>query len=498
MPPGKGDGMEIIMALSRNLDTNIENAYNIFPLGKSFDLITRNLFLGKTRAFWIGINGFFNNEFLQRIFSDLQNPLYTDSAAIYNIELYMNSKIGYSQSSLTSEWDVITKSVLSGASVLFIDHFDKAIIIDCRSYPTRGIEEPDTEKVLKGAKDGFVENMLRNTILIRRRIRSPKLTFEMHSIGTDSKTDVALTYIGGIVDEDLLKNIRTTLSTLSKNVTSLTMGSKSLDELLIKKRWFNPLPNVYSTERPDVVCSYLLEGYIALIVDNSPAVLILPCTIFQFTQSPEDYYKSPATGNYLRFIRFACLFASLLLLPVFLLLGGHYNDYTNLITSGAINKTKLFIYIIFIELGLDLFKYSSSHSSSRFSNALAIIGGLVISDVAIQLKWTSLEVIFYGAATMLATLSIANIEFAESIKVYRIFLILCTGFFGIWGFIVSIVLIFMSIITTPSLKKRSYLWPLVPFNWQALKKLLFRYPTTKAQPSKVWNRQKKTAALTKN
>lgn len=473
--------------LSNNLEKNIETLQEIFPIGKSFDLITRNLVLGNVKALWIGINGFCRNDLLQQLFSDLQNPLYMQNPDIKNIEFYMNSKIGYSQVELSDDWDNIIKNILSGPSVLLIDGFKEAIIIDTRTYPTRGIEEPDTEKVTRGAKDGFVETIVFNTALIRRRIRDPKLTFEIASVGTDSKTDIAIGYIGGKIDTKLLNEVKEKLKEIQ--ATSLTMGSKSLEELIVKKSIFHPLPSILFTERPDVACSYLLEGHIVIIVDNSPSVLILPCTIFQFTQSPEDYYKSPAVGNYLRTVRFICIILSLFLLPVFLLLGAHIPNLPpqfDLITTEHVGPIKLFIYVLFIEFGLDLFKYSSAHSSSGFSNSLAIVGGLIISDVAIQLRWANLEAIFYGASTMLATLSLASIEFGEGLRIYRIFLVLSTGFFGLAGFVVGTILILCSIITTPTFAKKSYFWPLYPFNWEALKTLLFRYPTAKAQPSKVW------------
>lgn len=473
--------------LTSSLDDNINTLKETISLGKSFDFLTRNLYLGDTKAFWIGINGLCNTKVLQFVLSDLQNPAFTENQSIEDLERYMNSKISYAQAQLVKDWNVIIRSLLSGPTVLFIDGFDQAIIIDVRSYPTRSIDEPETEKVTQGAKDGFVETLVSNTALIRRRIRNPKLTFEIKSIGTNSKTDVAIAYIGDIIESDLLNQVRDTLANI--DVTSLTMGTKSLEELLIKKRWYNPLPTIYNTQRPDVACSFLLEGYILIIVDNSPAVMVLPCTIFQFTQSPEDYYKNPSVGNYLRIVRFICVFVSLFILPYLVLVGGYFTNITNafqLVKTEQDGPIQLMIYALFIEVGLDLFKYSSAHAASGFSNALSIVGGLIISDIAIQLHWVNLEVIFYGGISMLASLSISNIDFSEGLRMYRILMIVITGFFGLPGFIIGVILILISAITAPTFAHRSYFWPLYPFNWKALKTLLFRYPTSKAQPTKVW------------
>lgn len=479
------------MQLSTNLEENIRQAASIFPIGRSFDLITRDLYLGRTKGYWIGINGFCKTEILQQIFSDLQNPLYMKDDQVVDIRRYMNAKIGYAQASLTDNWDDIVKNVLSGPSVLFVDGFSQAIILDVRTYPARSIGEPDIEKVTRGARDGFVETMLFNANLIRRRIRSPKLTFEVCSIGTESKTDVAVTYMKGDANEGLLRKIKETLSGLC--VSSLTMGSKSLEELLVKKRWFNPLPSIHITERPDVACSFLMEGHILIIVDNSPTVLILPCSIFQFTQSPEDYYKNPLVGSYFRAVRLGCILVSLLLMPSFLLIAAYFpqlSDSWQLLSTGTLPGLTLVFYVLVVEFILDLFKYSASLSSSRFSGSLSIVGGLIIGDIAVRLNWASMEVLFYAAITLLTSLSLSSIDFSDGIRAYRIFLILTTGCFGLWGFLGGLALILLSVLTTPTFAGMSYFWPLYPFNWQALKTLLLRYPTSKAQPDHVWKRDK--------
>ena len=259
-------------SLSTNLSKNTALFHALLPLDDSFDLITRDLKLGNTPAYWIGVNGFCKTEILQQIFSDLQAPLYTLDSEIRDLPRYVQSKLGYAQVSLTSSIDTILQNILSGPSVLLVEGFAQAVIIDVRTYPVRSISEPDTERITRGARDGFVETLLFNTNLIRRRVRSPKLTFSICSLGAESRTDVAIAYLADQVNEELLDTLKKKLSQLQ--ITSLTMGSKSLEELLIKKRWWNPLPSIQLTERPDVACSYLCEGHILLIVDNSPAVLL--------------------------------------------------------------------------------------------------------------------------------------------------------------------------------------------------------------------------------
>ncbi len=475
------------MELSSSLEKNIEQIQSVFPIPQSFDIVTRRLFLGETKAYWIGINGFCRVELLQQIFSDLQNPIYMKDNRIEDIERYMNAKIGYAQASLSGSWEDIISNILSGPSALFIDGFAQAIMIDVRTYPARSVSEPDTERVTLGARDGFVETMLFNTNLIRRRIRSPRLTFEMQSIGAESKTDVVIAYLDNNVNQEFLARLKQSLTGLS--VTSLTMGAKSLEELLVKKRWFHPLPCMHYTERPDVACSFLMEGHIVVIVDNSPSVLILPCTIFQFMQSPEDYYKSPVVGTYFRLIRFLCIPVSLILIPLFLLLTVYFPEFSEkweILSTESLPGPTIIFYIFAVEFLLDLFKYSASVSSSRFSGSLSIIGGLIIGDIAVELNWASVEILFYAAVTLLTSLSLASIEFSDALRVYRLFLVITTALFGLWGFLGGLALVLLSVITTPTFGGMSYFWPLYPFQWKALCTLLLRYPTASAQPSKVW------------
>jgi stage V sporulation protein AF len=475
--------------LSDNIRENVAALENILPIGESFDIITRQLYIGGRECFFVGINGFCKTDVLQWIISDLLDSDYLGTDRIEDIRNFMDSKIGFAQTSLMDSFDEIIKNILSGPCALFIDGFSQAIVIDARSYPARSVSEPDSERITRGARDGFVETLLYNTNLIRRRVRSPYLTCAIHSVGTKSRTDVAVVYMKDTVNTGLLNHLAQTIDSL--NVTSLTMGAKSLEELLIKKHWWTPLPSIQMTERPDVAASYLTEGHILIVVDNSPTVLILPCTIFQFTQSPEDYYKSPLVGSYFRLVRFLCIPASLLLMPVFLLITAYYPQFAlkwGLLSTESLTPLQLVIYVAAVEFILDLFKYSASVSSSRFSGSLSIIGGLLIGDIAVSLNWASVEVLFYAAVTLLASLSIASVEFADALRLYRIFLIVLTAVWGKWGFAIGVILVIFSVISTPTFGGMSYFWPLFPFNGAALRSLLFRQPTAKAQPSKIWYR----------
>lgn len=478
------------MQLDYNIKKNIEWIQDQLPCENSYDIIMWNMKIGDRDAVLIAINGLCNMELLQRIFSNVIGG--NDTFSWERLEDFVACKISYAQCNLVQEGEEMLLQVLSGPVALLVDGFAQAVILDVREYPERDNAEPDTEQVIKGAGDGFVEMITSNASMIRRRIRSKKLTFEMHQVGTESKTDVMIAYMKGNAEEDLLASLRTKLQSIQ--ASALTSGSRSLEELLLKKKWFHPLPVIQSTQRPDTACSYLLEGYVLVLVDNSPMAMILPCSIFQFTQSAEDYYKSPLVGTYFRMLRFFCILLSLYLLPAFLLISNSFPGLSaqiNLIATESVSDVKLFLLVLIMEFALDLFRYSAAHAASRYATPMSIIGGLIAGDVAISLNWATAETIFYAAITLLATLALPSIEFGEGLRIYRMFLILMTGFgglfgYGFLGFCIASGLILLSVFTTPTFGNKSYMWPLFPLNWKALKNVLFRYPTFQAQPSKNW------------
>ena len=477
--------MVIPQKLHTSLADNIRLFKDILPINKSFDIITREISLGSTPCFFIGMNGMCDLQTMLFLFAEIEAKTFPEQT-IGNPSLlpqYIKDQFLYAQITFSTSPEEMIQNLLSGPCLLLIDGYEQALIIDTRKYPSRNTEEPDTEKVIQGAKDGFTETLLTNCNLIRRRLRHPGLTFSLQKIGTISQTDIAITYLDEHYDKKLLNQIKRNLQSL--NPTALTMGIHSLKELLIPKTLFHPMPNAFITSRPDVACSYLAEGYILILADTSPFAMILPCNIFQFTQSPEDYYKNPLLATYTRMVRFLCLLISLFLMPLFLFfcLNPEWLPAVlhNLIPENN-HPLAIFIYALFVEFGLDLFKYASAHSANVFSGSFAIVGGLLLGDMAVKLNWTNEEVIFYGAATLLASLGIANIELSDAIKMYRLLLILLIGFFPKAGFFIGTLLISISILTTPVFGTKSYFWPLFPFHWKSLRTLLFRAPTFKAQP----------------
>lgn len=464
------------MNLSSDLNKNIQLVKNQLALDKSFDIVGRDITVGSKNAYLVFIDGFAKDQILLFILERLQK-LKEKELSVNLIKKLIQTDIAYIEVDTFNNLEPMKTSVLSGGAALFIDGQNEGILLDVREYPIRGPQEPDLEKVTRGARDGLVETIIFNTALIRRRIRDPQLIFELKTVGSQSKTDVAIGYIDNVVDHKLLDELKNKLDEI--NVNALVMAEKTLEELLIKKKWYNPLPQVRFTERPDVVAAHLLEGHIAIIVDTSPSVILLPVTIFHFTQHAEDYYQNPLVGTYLRWVRFLAMFLALIISPLWLMLVYNQNilpSWLKFIGPKEIGSIPLFIQLILLEFGLDFLRTASIHTPNTLSTSLGVIGGLILSELAVKVGWFIPETILYMAIAGIGTFASPSIEFGMSIRIFRLFLIISTGLFKTIGFFAGLIIILVIICTTKAFGNQSYLWPLIPFDKKAFGNMFLRRP----------------------
>jgi stage V sporulation protein AF len=463
--------------LSKDIKKNKEILSQRLPIGKSFDVIGRELVIGQREAYIVFLDGFAKDDIMLWVLNALQSLKKEDIRGRI-VDILLKKKIAYIEVSKKKKLKEIVYSVLSGALLLIIDGEDEGIILDVREYPVRNPEEPDLEKVTRGSRDGLVETIVFNTALIRRRLRDPKLIFELKSVGMRSKTDVAVSYISDLADEKLLNEIMDRIEKI--DIGALVMAEKTLEELIIKKKWYNPLPQVKFSERPDVVAAHLMEGHIAIIVDTSPSVMILPATMFHFTQHAEDYYQNITVGNYIRWVRFLGMLSAFILLPLWLLLvfnKEYLPEFLHFLGPKEPGNVPLFLQFILLELGLDILRISSIHTPNALSTSLGIIGGLILSEFAVEVGLFVPETVLYMALAGIGTFATPSIEFSMAIRIFRLFLLLLTGLFNVYGFITAIVIIFIITYTTGSFKNgKKYTWPLIPFSWKPLSHILFRKP----------------------
>ncbi|HHT56565.1 spore germination protein [Herbinix luporum] len=467
--------------LSSDINQNKSIIKNYLPIKKSFDLIGRELIIGQSiDAYLLFIDGFAKDDIMLWILDILQS-LPENKISNDIIETLIKKRIGYIEVERFTDFKQMSTMVLSGALALIVDGVDEGILIDAREYPVRSPQEPELEKVSRGSRDGLVETIIFNTALIRRRLRDPNLIFEITSVGKRSKTDVVIAYLDDLVDKQLLKEVQDKINKI--DVGALVMAEKTLEELLIKKHWYNPLPQVKFTERPDVVAAHLLEGHIAIIVDTSPSIMLLPVTMFHFTQHAEDYYQNIMVGTYYRWIRFLGMLSAFLLPPLWLLLVENKEllpNFLQFIGPKDEFTIPLTIQLLLLEFGLDILRISSIHTPSALNTSLGIIGGLILSDLAVKVGIFVPETVLYMAIAGIGTFATPSLEFALAIRIFRLFLLIMTGLIGIWGFVGALIIIFIIICSCRSFKYgKAYTWPLIPLKLKPLSHILFRMPIPK-------------------
>ena len=336
--------------------------------------------------------------------------------------------------------------------------------------------EPENDRVMMGARDGFVETLVFNTAMVRRRIRDPALTMRHLTVGSESRTDVVISYLDGRADADYVQRLEEKLK--RAKTRSLAMGHESLAELLIADRWYNPFPKIRYTERPDVAAAQLLEGSVLILCDNSPEVMILPSTVFDFLQETNDFYFPPLTGTYIRLVRHLVFWATLFLVPVWFLLTKNPTltpAWLSFILPEAFGKVPLFVQLLVVEFMIDCLRMASMNTPNMLSNSLSVVGGLILGEFAVSIGWLIPEVIVYMAFVAIANFSQRSYQLGYAFKFMRILLLILIQCFNVTGFFVGLGVILLLLVTNRTVNgRRSYLYPLIPFNGRALLSLFFR------------------------
>ncbi|MCD7776774.1 MAG: spore germination protein [Firmicutes bacterium] len=464
------------MILSSNFDETVSSFDKTFHTNESFDLIKRELIVKNGRAVLYYIDGFVKGSDLQKMLIflvDLDNFGDGQKGAA---ERFRAEHLPDVEVSVTQNEEEIIRSVQSGCCVMVSDGFNgDAIIIDLRSYPARDVSDNENDRVMRGARDGFVETLIFNTALIRRRIRDTSLIMKYVSVGERSKTDVVIAYIEGVADKNYVEKIIHELESLKTD--ALPLGHQSLEECLCRHGWWNPLPKVRLTARPDAPAAHILEGGVAVLCDTSPEAMLLPTSFFDFMQETNDYYFPPVTGSYLRIMRLVVFISTIFITPVWYLIL-RYEDLIPGCLRFLIPENRgaipVIIQLFLTEFALDALKLASLTTPSAMSNSLSIIGGLLIGDYAVQAGWLIPEVIFYMAFTSIANFVQSNYELGYTFKFYRLFLLLLSALFGIWGFAGGVIAIIIMPALTHTVGGAPYLYPIIPWNGKALSRLLLR------------------------
>jgi len=452
-------------------------------LGVSFDVVLREMVFGGKKCGIFYLNGFVKDTILTDIITRLS---YVDHGRmdVDTLQTLQNKLIAHIQVDKLDKLGSVVDKVLTGMTAVFVEGENGALVIDAKSYPVRSISEPTLERVVRGSRDGLVETLMTSVTLIRRRVRDPRLKFEVMQVGTRSKTDTCLAYINDIADPELVEAVRKKLKKVQ--VDALPLGEKQLEEALVEKKW-NPYPLVRYSERPDVVASHLYEGHVVLLSDTSPSAMILPCTMFQLMQHAEEYRQTPTVGTYLRWVRYFGILSSLFLLPVWYLMVA----YPELKPTGLqwlgpaeFGKLPIFMQFLFAELGVDLMRMAALHTPTPLATAMGLIAAILIGDIAVKTGIFVNEVILYMAVATIGMFATPSYELSLANRIVRILLLLAAATLGVPGFVGAATL-WMVILTVQRSYNTPYMWPFIPFNAKAMFSMAFRKPfaSNKHRPS---------------
>ncbi|HJD33165.1 MAG TPA: spore germination protein [Candidatus Mediterraneibacter tabaqchaliae] len=442
--------------ISASFEDNIRYMNEILPVNESFDLIRREMEIGGKASVFYYIDGFIKDEAMLKIMDSFLSVSEEDMPE--DAEGFIRKNVPYVEVDILEDFDQVIRNVLSGPAVLFINGYKECIAIDCRTYPARSVDEPDKDRSLRGSRDGFVETIVFNTALMRRRIRDPHLVMEMTEAGQTSRTDIALCYMNDRVDPELLKNLKDRIESLK--IDDLRMNQQSLAEALFKRKWFNPFPKFKFTERPDTAAACLLEGKVVILVDNSPSAMILPTSILDMIEEANDYYFPTVTAVYLKVTRALITIATVFFTPLYLLFMQNQDWLPEAFEFVAVRDTvniPLIFQFLLLELSIDGLRLAAMNTPTMLSTPLSVIAGIVMGEFSVQSGWFNSEVMLYMAFVAVANYTQPNFELGYALKFMRLMLLVLTAVFDLYGFIIGCILVLCFLVFNKTLSGRNYL-----------------------------------------
>lgn len=411
----------------------------------SNSLIIKNFDIGKKSSVEgaiIYINGLSNKDIIDK---DILKPLMLyveeDLSTVQDLSYFLNKKyITMSNSYIETDINKALEAIKRGKCLLIIQGDNNFIVIDTTGGEYRTISDPENETSIRGPRDSFVEKLETNISILKRRIKDANLTIESFTLGRRSQTDMVLVYIDDIVDKELLKEIRTRLSSIDID----NIQGNSIIDQCIERHTFSIFPQTIATERPDKVQTKLMEGKIALIVDGNPFVATYPTTFFEFFQTVEDYYFRTIVSSFARIIRYIAAFIILALPSIYItlikfnaeLIPGDFIK--SIVESRKGIALTPFMSILSMNLIVEFLREGGLRLPGKIGQTLSVVGGIIIGDAAIKAKIVSSLTLLIVGTTTVATFLIPNYEMALSIRLIGFANLIMANWLGMLGLTVSL------------------------------------------------------------
>lgn len=506
-PEGPFHGIEnqITLPIFKDLDKNIENVDMLFK--DCMDVVKRKVEIGGMRPlkiYGVYIDGMVNRNIIEEFFltriidyKNLNGEIVQSDKT--PTEIVMQNFSATFDIKEVDKMDDAIKAILSGDTALFVDNSDKVLVMATRGWPARGISESESESVVRGPKDGFTETIRFNTVLVRRRIRDTKLKVKMISFGTRSRTDVAVMYVEDIAKPELVEEV---FRRLNKYEIDAIYDSGYIEQL-IEDSWKSPFPQTQATERPDKVASSLLEGKVAIIVDNSPAAIIVPTTLNSFYQASEDYYQRWHIMSYTRLLRYLVSFLAFTLPGLYI---ATLNFQTAMlptpfaISIAASREGITFttvVEIVIMELAFELFREAGIRIPGAIGHVIGLVGGIIIGQAAVDAKIISPMIVIIVALTAISTFAIPDYNLISAFTLTRYLFIALSALLGLYGFLLAFLLLTVHLASLESFKTPF----MAPYNISELNKFgdlkdtLLRFPTFMQNTRPIYARDRQRCRL---
>lgn len=456
-------------------------------LGHSTDIVTKSFKAGKDGSIEIGIayiDGLADKVLVQ---DSIIEPLKTDMRlAELDEEMIKNTSVF----DIIEDFDLVSADtkefkdlktlythLLSGDTIVLISGYDKGFIVSTRGWQDRGVQEPSTQPVVRGPKDGFTETLRTNTSLIRRRIKNTDLWIETIPVGRQTQTDVAILYMKGIANPKIVNEVR---NRIKKIDIDAVLESGYIEEM-IQDETFTVFPTVYNTERPDAACASLLEGKIVVIVDGTPFVLIAPAVFIQFFQSSEDYYQRADISTLLRLLRFVCLFLALITPSAYIAVTTFHQEMlpTLLLVSLAAQREGVpfpaIVEAFMMEVTFEILREAGVRMPRAVGSAISIVGALVLGQAAVEAGIVSATMVIIVSLTAIASFVCPSFNMAIAIRILRFIFMVLAGTFGLFGIVMGLIIMIAHLVSLRSFGV-PYLSPMAPLVLADQKDVLIRVP----------------------
>lgn len=457
---------------SNNVKENIKRLETSLNVERNFDILQREVIIAGRKAGFFFIDGFVREDMAEKLMQFFYSLKESD---ITSLDIFLEKGMPYTEVTRSGNVDNVITQFLSGVSIMTIDGFDECLLIDCRTYPMRSVSEPWKDRVLRGSRDGFVETLVSNAALLRRRIRDPRFSMELYGVGRRSRSDVAICYISDSVDQGVLNRMRKLIKSI--DVDALTMNIESLAECMFTHKWINPFPKFKYSERPDTATAAILDGNIVIMVDNSPAVMIIPASIFDIIEEADDFNFSPMIGSYLRITRFLFSIVTWILTPLWLLFVNNPDwvpEFMKFVLITDDITVPVLLQLIILELAVDGLKLAAVNTPTMLSTPLSIVAGIVVGEYAVSSGWFNPEALLYMAVVTVGTYGQTNFEMGYAFKFLRVLTLILTQVFNLGGFIAGVVISVLMIAFNRTITGKSYIYPLIPWDGKMLKRKVLR------------------------